>query len=149
MPTPASVPSIKERIKAFFERVTIEGATAIEELPSLYTADVHFINPVGDNVGLEAFTKNWVRAFKQYSLFEFKDLEVTGSDEMFSLTYSMNIKLRLPFSPVFTTAMATDCHAKDGKVYFCRDYFDVGGSLLAPFPPLLWVYKKLAGLVVA
>lgn len=150
MQTPASVPSIKDRIRSFYERISVDRDAALEELPKLYTADVHFINPVGDNAGLDAFTQNWVRALSQYSLFEFKDIEVTGTEEIFSLTYSMRIKLKaLPFSPVFVSAMATDCHSKDGKVFFCRDYFDVGGTLLSPFPPLLWVYKKIAGLLVA
>jgi hypothetical protein len=45
--------------------------------------------------------------------------------------------------------MSTDCHGKDGKVVFCRDYFDPLGALVGPFGPLDWLYKKLFGFLVA
>jgi hypothetical protein len=59
------------------------------------------------------------------------------------------MNIRFSFGPTFTTAMMTDCHAENGKVTFCRDYFDVVGSLVDPFPPIAWIYKKIFGLLVA
>ena len=146
MPNP-EVESIKHGIKRFYERISVDREAALEELPKLYTADVHFINPVVDQVGLEPFIETWKKALSQYKTFEFKDIEVTGDDTVFSLTYSMNIKFA--FGPVFRTDMSTDCHAKDGKVYFCRDYFDPLGALVQPFPPIAWLYKKIFGTLVA
>lgn len=146
MPTTDSE-SIKLRIKRFYERISVDRDAALEDLPKLYSADVHFINPVVDQTGLENFIETWKKALKQYKVFEFKDLEVTGDDALFSLTYSMNI--RFSFGPTFKTDMSTDCHAKDGKVYFCRDYFDPLGALVQPFPPIAWLYKKVFGTLVA
>lgn len=148
MPSPKpAAGSLPDRVKRFYERVTDEGSASLSELPKLYSDDVHFINPVVDEVGLDKFEKQWVRAFDQYKVFQFADLEVVGDDTYFTLTYSMNIKFS--FGPTFKTQMATDCHARDGKVYLCRDYFDVVGSLVQPFPPLAWIYKKVFGLLVA
>lgn len=117
------------------------------ELKELYSADIHFINPVVDEVGLAAFEVQWQKALKSYKVFEFVDVVVVGNDELFTLTYGMNIKFAI--GPVFKSQMATDCHGKDGKVYLCRDYFDVVGGLVGPFPPLAWLYKKVFGLLVA
>lgn len=139
--------SLKERVKRFYERISVERDAALEELPKLYSDDVHFVNPVVDQVGLQNFTQTWVKALKQYKTFEFKNVEVTGTEEIFSLTYSMNI--RFAIGPTFVTDMATDCHARGGKVFFCRDYFDPLGTLVGPFAPLNWLYRKIFSHLVA
>lgn len=138
---------LPQRVLKFYERISTERDAALEELPKIYSEDVHFINPVVDQHGLPAFTEVWVKALKQYKTFEFKDLLVTGTDELFSLTYSMNIKFS--FGPVFTTQMSTDCHAKDGKVFYCRDFFDPLGTLVGPFAPLNWLYRAVFSHLVA
>ncbi|MFZ5439921.1 MAG: nuclear transport factor 2 family protein [Myxococcota bacterium] len=138
---------LPQRIKQFYERISVDREAALEELPKLYSADVHFINPVVDQRGLENFIETWKKALRQYKTFEFKDIEVTGTEELFSLTYSMNIRFAL--GPVFKTDMSTDCHGKDGKVVFCRDYFDPLGALVGPFGPIDWLYKKIFGFLVA
>lgn len=139
--------TLPQRVKQFYERISMERDAALEELPKLYRADVHFINPVVDQHGLENFIETWVKALKQYKTFEFKDVQVMGTDEVFSLTYSMNIKFGV--GPTFKTDMSTDCRAKDGKVSFCRDYFDPLGTLVRPFGPLDWLYKKIFSHLVA
>jgi hypothetical protein len=72
---------------------------------------------------------------------------VIGTDEQFSLTYSMTIAFG--FGPSFTTDMATSCRASNGKVVYLRDYFDPLGALMQPFGPLRWSYRKIFGLLVA
>jgi hypothetical protein len=139
--------SLPQRVKEFYERISVEREKALEELPKIYSADVHFINPVVDQKGLENFIETWKKALNQYKVFEFKNVEVMGTDELFSLTYSMNIKFAL--GPTFVTDMSTDCHARDGKVYFCRDYFDPLGTLVGPFAPLNWLYRKIFSHLVA
>ena len=100
-----------------------------------------------DQRGLSNFEETWKKALRQYKTFEFKNVLVTGTDELFSLTYSMNIKFAI--GPVFVTDMSTDCHAKNGKVFFCRDYFDPLGTLVGPFGPISWLYKKIFSHLVA
>ena len=106
---------------------------------------MHFINPVVDQHGLTAFAS--LESAAQVQVFLFHDIEVIGTDEQFTLTYSMTIAFG--FGPSFTTDMATSCRATDGKVVFCRDYFDPLGSLVQPLGPVRWFYRKLFGLLVA
>jgi ketosteroid isomerase-like protein len=138
---------LPQRVKHFYERISVEREGALGELPELYSEDVHFINPVVDERGLRAFEKNWVRALKSYKVFRFENIELVGDEHIFTLTYTMQI--RFSFGPTFTTEMATDCHGRDGKVFFCRDYFDPLGTLVQPFPVVSWAYKKIFGLLVA
>lgn len=71
---------LPQRIKQFYERISVDREAALEELPKLYSADVRFINPVVDQRGLQNFIETWKKALRQYKTFEFKDLEVTGTD---------------------------------------------------------------------
>jgi hypothetical protein len=144
MSQPTSLPN---RIKHFYERVSVERDAALVELPALYSHDVHFINPVVDQHGLEAFTEAWRIGLRKYKVFLFHDIQALGSDEQFTLTYSMTISFG--FGPSFKTDMATACRGRNGKVVYCRDYFDPLGSLVEPFGPVRWVYRKLFGVLVA
>ena len=139
--------ALPQLVKQFYERVSTEGASAMDELPRLYAPDVRFINPVADKTGLEGFTEAWTKAFKQYKRFEFVDVVVTGTEENFNLTYSMNIKFG--FGPVFTTEMSTHCKGMNGKIVYCRDYFDPLGTLVGPFGLLRWLYQVIFRQLVA
>ena len=139
--------SLPNRIKEFYERVSLERGAALVDLPALYADQVHFINPVVDQHGIVAFREAWDTALRKYKVFKFHDIEVIGSDEQFSLTYSMTISFG--FGPSFTTDMATWCRASDGKVVFLRDYFDPLGSLVQPLGPMNWWYRKVFGVLVA
>ena len=68
--------SLPLRIKAFYERVSVERDAALDELPNLYAADVHFINPVVDQHGLAAFRQAWDTGLRKYKVFKFHDIEV-------------------------------------------------------------------------
>ncbi len=135
------------RIKEFYERVSVERGAALVDLPQLYSDDVHFINPVVDQHVLAAGREALYKTLRKYTVFLFHDIEVIGSDEQFTLTYSMTISFG--FGPSFTTDMATSCRSRGGKVVLCRDYFDPLGSLVQPLGPVNWVYRKVFGLLVA
>ena len=139
--------SLPNRIKEFYERVSVERDAALAELPNLYDERVHFINPVVDQQGIVPFREAWDTALRKYKVFKFHDIEVIGSDDLFSLTYSMTISFG--FGPDFKTDMATLCRAGGGKVTYLRDYFDPLGSLVQPLPPTNWIYRKVFGVLVA
>ena len=139
--------SLPHRIKSFYERVSVEREAALVDLPHLYGEQVHFINPVVDQHGITAFRAAWDTGLKKYKVFQFHDINVIGTDEEFTLTYSMTIAFG--FGPRFRTDMATACRGSGGKVVFCRDYFDPLGSLMQPFALLNWCYRKVFGVLVA
>ena len=138
---------LPQRVKQFYELVNVDRAKALEQLPLLYAADVQFVNPVADQTGLQRFIETWKGAFKLYTLFEFENVRVMGTEEAFALTYVM--KLKFSFGPVFPSEMATYCLSRDGKVFYCRDYFDPLGSLVTPFPPFNWLYRFIFSRLVA
>ncbi len=139
--------SLPYRIKEFYERVSAERGAALVDLPRLYGEQVHFINPVVDQRGLAEFRAAWDVALRKYKVFLFHDIDVVGTDERFSLTYSMTVAFAA--GPAFTTDMATSCRAAEGKVVYLRDYFDPLGALVQPVGPLSWCYRKFFGLLVA
>jgi hypothetical protein len=145
--TAIATDALPARVKAFYERVAVEREAVLDELASLYTSDVHFVNPVVDKRGIGAFLMVWKKALRMYRVFEFSNIVVAGTDEVFSLTYSMNI--RFAFGPTFRTDMMTECRGRDGKVYYCRDYFDPLGSLVDPFTPIKWLYRFVFRFIVA
>lgn len=145
--TAVATDALPARLKAFYERVSIERDAALDDLALLYTSDVHFVNPVVDKRGIGAFLAVWKKAFRMYRVFEFTNIVVAGTDEVFSLTYSMNI--RFAIGPTFTTDMMTDCRGRDGKVFYCRDYFDPLGSLVGPLAPLEWLYRFVFRFLIA
>lgn len=147
MATAIATETLPARLKAFYERVNVDRDAALDALPDLYAADVHFVNPVVDQRGLPAFLGVWTKAFRMYRVFEFSNIVVAGTDEVFSLTYSMNI--RFAIGPTFRTDMMTDCRGRDGKVFYCRDYFDPLGTLVGPIPPLSWLYRFVFRYLVA
>jgi ketosteroid isomerase-like protein len=145
--TTIAVDTLPTRLKAFYERVSIERDAALDDLATLYAADVHFVNPVVDQRGIAAFLGVWKKALRMYRVFEFSDIVVAGTDDVFSLTYSMNI--RFAIGPTFRTDMMTDCRGRDGKVVYCRDYFDPLGTLVRPIAPLEWLYRFVFRFLVA
>ena len=145
--TAIATDALPARLKAFYERVNVERDAALDELAGLYADNVHFVNPVVDQRGLQAFFGVWKKAFRMYKVFEFTNIVVTGTDEVFSLTYSMNI--RFAIGPTFVTDMMTDCRGRDGKVFYCRDYFDPLGTLVGPVAPLRWLYRFVFRFLVA
>ena len=145
--TAVAIDALPTRLKAFYERVSIERDAALDDLSTLYAPDVHFVNPVVDKRGIAAFLTVWQKAFRMYRVFEFSNIVVAGTDEVFSLTYSMNI--RFAIGPAFRTDMMTDCRGRDGKVFYCRDYFDPLGTLVGPVAPLKWLYRFVFRFLVA
>lgn len=139
---------LPERIRAFYERVNEEREGALIELPELYDGEMIFANPVLEEQGIDAFESFWHEAFAKYKIFQFDGLELAAeSEEFFTMTYSMRVAFCI--GPTFKVISATDFHARDGKVIRTRDYFDPLGSLVAPFPLMNWLYRKIFRVLVA
>src|SRR5918995_5283304 len=140
--TAVALDALPTRIKAFFER-----GIALDDLSTLFAPDVHFVNPVVDQRGIAAFLAVWKKALRMYRVFEFTNIVVAGTDEVFSLSYSMNI--RFAIGPTLRTDVMMDCRGRDGKVFYCRDYFDPLGTLVRPAAPLEWLYRFVFRFLVA
>jgi len=145
--TATAADALPARLKEYYERISIERDAALEELSTLFTPDIHFMNPVVDQRGIAAFRGAWMKAFRMYRVFEFTNIVVVGTDEVFMLTYSMNI--RFAIGPTFRSDMMMDCRGRDGKIFYLRDYFDPLGTLVSPIAPIRWLYRFVFRFLVA
>ena len=143
----STVSTLPQRIQTFYKRVSDEGSAALSELDALFTKDIHFMNPVVDEKGIDTFRAQWKRAFSMYTTFKFTPLEVLGDEEHFTLSYEMSVGFFI--GPVLVIPLVTECRGRNGKVYWMRDYFDTMTTLLQPVPPLLWLYKTVMRALVA
>ncbi len=146
-PRPIKPLNLAERTKRFYERVNTDRERALEELPELFASHVHFVNPVADSKGINAFRGAWERAFKMYKVFTFKDCVLSGDDEHFTMTYVMSNGFGI--GPVFSGRYISEYKTKDGKIVWMRDYFDVVGVMLAPLPPIYSLYKWVFRFLIA
>lgn len=138
---------LPQRMQRFYERVSSERERALVELPELFTNDIHFMNPVVDEMGMDKFYAQWMRAFSMYKTFHFEGFYVTGDDQRFIMSYTMMNGFVI--GPVFTIKLTTECWARDGKICKMRDEFDVMGTFLQPFPLLTWMYRSACRILIA
>ena len=139
--------SLPLRTQRFYERVSAERERALVELDDVFTQDVHFMNPVVDEIGMQKFRAQWLRAFNMYTVFHFSNFFVTGNDDRFIMSYEMRTKFFI--GPVFTIKLTTECFGRDGKVATMRDEFDTMITLLQPFPLLTCAYKAVMRVLIA
>lgn len=140
------MPSLPERMQAFYERLSREGASALAELPELYTDDVQFVSPIEERDGIHAFRESWAKAFQTYKLFTFTDFKRIGDDGSFALFYTMTIDIGVG-NPM-PTPTATLFVAREGKVYYQYDYWDTVGGLVQIYPPLHTAYQWAVALLL-
>lgn len=138
-PSLATREPLHERLGRFYARISSEGSAALDELPELFSEDIHFVNPVVDGRGLANFRDQWERAFRLYKVFRFSDIRVDGSGDRFTLIYTMQV--RFIVGPLFDIPLTTAVEAQGDKITSMRDYFDTFQVLLQPVSPLLRLYR--------
>lgn len=132
------MPTLPERMQAFYERLNVEKEGALVELPDLYTDDIQFVSPIEERDGIDAYRESWAKAFQTYQAFTFTDFKRIGDEESFALFYTMTIDIGVG-NPM-PTPTATLFLVRDGKVYYQFDYWDTVGGLMQIYPPLRTAY---------
>lgn len=89
---------------------------------------------------MEAFRGLFDRLFKQYPSVGFTGFRVTGTDESFTLTYEMH--LRIVVGPTFVTPMASVCRTREGRVCEMHDYYDFPSGIASPSGVLRNLYRR-------
>ncbi|MFO0616104.1 MAG: nuclear transport factor 2 family protein [Polyangiaceae bacterium] len=132
------MPTLPERMQAFYERLNVEKEKALDELPELYTDDIQFVSPIEERDGIHAYRDSWAKAFQTYKAFTFTDFKRIGDEQAFALFYTMTIDIGVG-NPM-PTPTATLFIVRDGKVYYQYDYWDTVGGLAQIYPPLKTAY---------
>jgi ketosteroid isomerase-like protein len=138
--------SLPARMQAFYQRLSREGASALDELFDLYTDDVEFVSPIEKRIGIHAFRASWAQAFETYEAFTFTDFKCVGDDRSFALFYTMTIDIGVG-NPM-PTPTATLFVVREGKVYYQFDYWDTVGGLAQIYPPLKAAYDWAVALLL-
>ena len=136
MNQPASLPA---RLQALYESFSTERERALDRLDELFTADVRFKDPFRETRGIADFRELFERMFRQYKSVGFEHFRIVGTEDAFTLTYDM--RLRMVVGPDFTTSMASVCVARGGKVAELVDYYDFASSLVSPVRAAAFAYR--------
>lgn len=118
-------------------------------LQGLYTNDVYFEDPAHGIQGITALMDYFDSLFSNVSSCEFKfHSQLTDGEDIF-LTWTMSFKHKqLQKGQTVRVEGASYLKSRNGKIYFHRDYFDLGAMVYENVPllgRLIQVIKKRLG----
>jgi hypothetical protein len=146
---------LPERIRELLENLRPGDAASVENLRAVYDTDVSFEDPIQKVRGVDEFIALNHRLFDRAKELVFTVESAAGTDEQIFLTWKMRCvpKLRVgrvPFGPGPTIHVdgATHLRAKNGRVVYHRDYWDLGEMFASAIPgghtALRFLLKPLA-----
>jgi hypothetical protein len=131
-----------EKFSSFY---TDLASMRIEELASIYSDDVIFIDPIAEHVGLSAVEGYFARLLEnaKYCQFEIhSQLHATNSQCM--VTWTMEYKTpRMNKGKAIKVDGLTILTLKKDKIVFHRDYYDLGQMVYENVPLLGRVIKMI------
>ncbi len=130
-----------QRLQWFFEELARAREGALHHIPKVFAEDLVFRDPFRTTTRGPEFRELFRRLLNQYRHVSFTGFERTGTDEAFTLTYFMH--LRMVIGPMFVTPMASVCRARDGRVFDMRDYYDFPTGLLSPIRACTGLYRAV------
>ena len=109
----------------------------LEEISTLYTSDVYFEDPTSGVQGKAALMAHFAKTFQKLEgcSFQFHRTVSDGADLFLAWTMTANYP-KLQRGKAIRVEGSTYLKTRNGKIYFHRDYFDMG-SLLYEHLPLL------------
>jgi len=132
---------------AFYESLSTVGPSCLDELDELFAPDVHYISPVEESTRLEQIRHGFRAMFQKYPHVRFSDIKMMGDDQEFLGVWTMELGPRI--GPTFRVRCASEFRARDGKVYFFRDYWDLLTALAETVPGLAPLYLRVAHAIFA
>lgn len=126
------------RVERFLELYRTLDASNLEALQEVYRKDIHFVDPAHDIKGLDDLTKYFDHLYTavDHVVFVFHPPLVVNNSA--SIRWEMRFShRRLAQGKVLTMDGMSYIEFDDaGKVYFHRDYFDLGAMLYEHIPLL-------------
>ena len=134
------------RVRAFFEGLSRESLTAIDDI---YATDAWFKDPFNEVRGLPAIRAIFEHMFEQVDTprFVIRDFAVTG--EQAFLTWDFNFRFKR--TPAAEQTIRGASHLRfspEGRVSYHRDYWDAAEELYEKLPVLggvmRWIKRRAA-----
>jgi ketosteroid isomerase-like protein len=129
------------RLQWFFEELGHAREDALKHIPHVFTEDVVFRDPFRATTTMPDFVELFHRMFRRYRHVSFSGFERSGTDQAYTLTYFMH--LRMAIGPEFVTPMASLCRTREGRVHDLRDYYDFPTGLVSPVGAFHKLYRAV------
>lgn len=136
MPSPVAR-KLVENMNAF----NVEGAAALERIPALYADDIVFQDPIQTVQGLGPFMETNRRMMGRAKALEVQVGELIEQGDQLFLSWKMRYVPKM--GPAIAIDGCTHCRARDGKIVYHRDYWDLLSSVMDGIPLVAPVYKML------
>lgn len=113
------------------------GNDNLDEVESLYSEDIYFEDPSHAIQGKSSLLKYFAKMFKNLKTCEFKFHKTitNGTDIFMSWTMFLHHP-RLNKGKVIRVEGASYLRTRNGKIYYHRDYFDMGAMVYENLPLL-------------
>ena len=126
--------SLTEMVVATFE--SLESSN-IESLRQIYTDDVCFEDPAHGIQGLDSLISLFKSLYQNLDGCQFKFHKKVTSDDGIFLSWTMLIRhKKIRKGAVTRVEGASFLRARDGKIFYHRDYFDLGAMVYENVPML-------------
>jgi len=113
------------------------GHADLDTLRALYARDVCFEDPVHAIQGLEAMLEYFRRQFANVHSCRFRFHQQSVTDTSLFLTWTMLLQhKKMKRGHTIRVEGASYLKIRDGKIYFHRDYFDLGDMVYENLPLL-------------
>jgi predicted SnoaL-like aldol condensation-catalyzing enzyme len=132
---------LAERVKEAYKTFSAEQLT---QLQTLYSSDIHFEDPAHAVQGKSALIEYFTRMSKNLKNCEFRfHSTITNGTDIF-LSWTMFLKHpRLNNGDPIRVEGASYLRTRNGKIYYHRDYFDMGAMVYENVPLLGRLVRSL------
>lgn len=132
---------LAERVRSAYQTL---GSDKLDDVETLYAADVYFEDPSHAIQGKPALLKYFAKMFTnlQDCRFKFHKTITNGTDIFMSWTMFLNHP-RLRNGETVRVEGASYLRTRNGKIYYHRDYFDMGAMVYENLPLLGRIVKRI------
>ena len=132
---------LAQRVKEAYLSI---GSENVANLESLYTPDIHFEDPSHAVQGKRSLMKYLHKQFSNLSKCSFKFHSSIASETDIFLTWTMFLNHpKLRGGDTIRVEGSSYLRTRNGKIYYHRDYFDMGAMLYEHLPLLGRIIQRL------
>ncbi|MBU14027.1 MAG: transcriptional regulator [Gammaproteobacteria bacterium] len=132
---------LAQRVKEAYLSI---GSENVADLESLYTSDIHFEDPSHAVQGKRSLMRYLHKQFSNLSKCSFKFHSSIASETDIFLTWTMFLNhQKLRGGDTIRVEGSSYLRTRNGKIYYHRDYFDMGAMLYEHLPLLGRIIQRL------
>ena len=117
-----------------------------DDLDSIYTADIEFIDPIPTHHGLDNVIAYFSKLLNetQSCRFDIHETLLSQKDNTsaYTVIWTMHLVLAQPAKTITLDGVSI-VTVRDDKIFYHRDYYDMGEMVYEHIPLLRWIIKKI------